>query len=111
MWFAGNRCSGNAGKTPRSSAKICGFDRKFRGVLAMKKLLLVCAVFSMFFLMVATVWADDMGKAETVKGWVSDSKCGVKGANAKAEECTKKCIAEGASMVFVTDKDKKVPAI
>ena len=74
----------------------------------MKKLLLVCAVLSMFSLTLATVWADDMGKAETVKGWVSDSKCGVKGANAKAEECTKKCIAEGASMVLVTDGDKKV---
>jgi hypothetical protein len=75
----------------------------------MKKLLLVFAVLSMFCLMVATVWgSDDMGKAQTVKGWVSDSKCGVKGANAKAEECTKKCISEGASMVVVTDKDKKV---
>ncbi len=77
----------------------------------MKKLLLVCAVFSMFSLMAATLLADDMGKTETVKGWVSDSKCGVKGANAKAEECTKKCIAEGASMVFVTDKDQKVLTI
>ena len=74
----------------------------------MKKLLLVCAVFSMFFLMIATVWADDMGKAETVKGWVSDSKCGAKGADAKAAECTKKCLSEGAKMVVVTDGDQKV---
>jgi hypothetical protein len=48
------------------------------------------------------------GGAQTVKGWVSDSKCGVKGANEKAAECTKKCIAAGASMVVVTDGDQKV---
>ncbi|MGB9236923.1 MAG: hypothetical protein WCC04_21135 [Terriglobales bacterium] len=48
------------------------------------------------------------GDAQTVNGWVSDSKCGVKGANAKAEECTKKCIAAGASPVVVTDADQKV---
>jgi hypothetical protein len=46
--------------------------------------------------------------AKTVNGWVSDSKCGVKGANAGAEECTKKCIKAGASPVIVTDKDQKV---
>jgi len=75
----------------------------------MKKLMLVCAVLSIFSFVVATVsFGDDMGKSDTVKGWVSDSKCGVKGANAKAEECTKKCLSEGASMVVVTDKDQKV---
>jgi hypothetical protein len=77
----------------------------------MKKFLLVCAVLSMFFLMFSTVWADDMGKSETVKGWVTDSKCGAKGANAGAEACTKKCLAEGASMVVVTDKGQKVLAV
>ena len=77
----------------------------------MKKFLLVCAVLSMFSLTVATVLADDMGKSETVKGWVSDSKCGAKGADAKAAECTKKCLAEGASMVVVTDKGQKVLAV
>ena len=46
--------------------------------------------------------------AQTVKGWVSDSKCGVKGANAGAEACTKKCIAAGASAVVVSDKDQTV---
>jgi hypothetical protein len=45
---------------------------------------------------------------ETVNGWIADSKCGAKGANAKAESCTKKCLDEGAKMVVVTDKDSKV---
>jgi hypothetical protein len=52
-----------------------------------------------------------MGKSSTVNGWISDSKCGAKGANAKAEACTKKCIAEGASVVVVTDADSKVLSV
>jgi putative cell wall-binding protein len=57
-------------------------------------------------LVVASVsFASD---AQTVNGWISDSKCGAKGANAGAEACTKKCIAAGASPVVVTDKDQKV---
>ncbi len=57
-------------------------------------------------LMVASVsFASD---TQTVNGWISDSKCGVKGANAAGEDCTKKCIAKGASPVVVTDKDQKV---
>ena len=48
------------------------------------------------------------GDAQTVNGWVSDSQCGVKGAHEGAADCTKKCIAGGASMVVVTDGDQKV---
>src|SRR5436189_5816662 len=45
-------------------------------------------------------------------GWISDSQCGVKGANDKAGECTTKCVKEhGAKYVFVNDADKKVYAI
>src|SRR5207248_21890 len=45
-------------------------------------------------------------------GWISDSNCGAKGANAKAGECTTKCVKEkGAKYVFVNDADQKVYAI
>jgi hypothetical protein len=45
-------------------------------------------------------------------GYISDSQCGVKGANDKAGECTTKCVKEhGAKYVFVNDADKKVYAI
>ena len=74
----------------------------------MKKVLLVCLLLSVLFLLVAVVSADDMGKAQTVKGWVADAKCGAKGANANAEACTKKCLAAGEKMVVVTDGDQKV---
>jgi len=63
----------------------------------------VCALTAVAF--------DDMGKSTTVNGWVSDAKCGAKGANAGAEACTKKCVAAGEKMVIVTDADQKVLAV
>lgn len=44
-------------------------------------------------------------------GWISDSQCAAKGANAGHAGCAKKCIANGEKPVFVTDKDQKVVAI
>jgi len=77
----------------------------------MKKLMLICLALSLLFLVVAVVSADDMGKAKTVNGWVSDSKCGAKGANAGAAACTKKCLDAGASPVVVTDAGQKILTI
>ena len=71
----------------------------------MRKLLLLLLAVALVLLVASVSFASD---AQTVNGWVSDSKCGVKGANAGAEACTKKCIAAGASPVVVTDKDQKV---
>ena len=70
----------------------------------MKKLLVLCFLAC---LLVGAAFAGDM-KSETVNGWVSDSKCGAKGANAGGADCTKKCLEGGASMVVVTDKDQKI---
>lgn len=61
------------------------------------------ASFVMAVAMLATA-----GDSQTVNGWITDSKCGAKGANAQAEACTKKCLAAGAKMVVVTDSDQKV---
>ena len=72
----------------------------------MKKLFLLClALCVMLFVVVNVSFAAD---ETTVKGYVADSKCGAKGANAKAAECTKKCLAAGAKMVVVTDGEQKV---
>jgi hypothetical protein len=74
---------------------------------AMRKILL--SSFALLFVLALSAMAfDDMGKSATVKGWVTDAKCGAKGANAKAEGCTKKCLAAGEKMVVVTDGDNKV---
>jgi hypothetical protein len=76
----------------------------------MRKVFALCLM--MFFVFALTAVAfDDMGKTTTVNGWVSDAKCGAKGANASAEACTKKCVAAGQKMVIVTDGDDKVLAV
>ncbi len=73
----------------------------------MRRVLVLCLGICFVFALTALAF-DDMGKSTTVNGWVADDKCGVKGANDKAEACTKKCLAAGAKMVIVTDKDQKV---
>jgi hypothetical protein len=51
-------------------------------------------------------------KSHSWTGWISDSACGAKGANAGAKDCTIKCVKEqGASYVFVDSKTQKVVAI
>ncbi len=74
----------------------------------MRTVLFALAALALVSLLATASFAGD---ASTVNGWVSDSKCGVKGANAGAAECTKKCLAAGASMVVVTDTDQKVLAV
>jgi hypothetical protein len=71
----------------------------------MRKFLSLLLAGALVLLVASVSFASD---AQTVNGWVSDSKCGVKGANAGAEGCTKKCIAAGASPVVVSDKDQTV---
>jgi hypothetical protein len=71
----------------------------------MRKLLFTLAALALVSLLATASFAAD---ATTVNGWVSDSKCGVKGAHEGAAECTKKCIDGGASTVIVTDKDQKI---
>ena len=71
----------------------------------MRKVLCTIFVLTLLLVVAAPSFAAD---ATTVNGWVSDSKCGVKGANAEAADCTKKCLKEGAKMVVVTDGDQKI---
>jgi hypothetical protein len=73
----------------------------------MKKVFLLLLVF-VVALSLSAYAGEKMGKAKNVAGWVSDEKCGAKGANAGGAECTKKCIEGGQKVVFVTDKGKKV---
>jgi hypothetical protein len=70
----------------------------------MKKLLLIFLALSVVFMMVAMASADD--KADTVKGFVSDTKCGAKGNSEAHADCTKKCVAAGAKLAIVTDDGK-----
>lgn len=72
--------------------------------VAMKKLVLLCVALCVVFLCVSVMWAAD----DSVSGWVSDTKCGAKGASEKHADCAKKCIGAGAKMALVTDADQKV---
>jgi hypothetical protein len=78
--------------------------------MGMRKIISLCLLLCMVFFLVSFAAAGDE-KGSTVKGWVSDAKCGAKGANAGAEACTKKCIAAGEKMVVVTDGDQKVLSV
>jgi hypothetical protein len=71
----------------------------------MKKVLLLLVAISLLFFMVGLMSAAD---TSTVKGWVSDSQCGAKGAKEGHADCMNKCLSKGAKYVIVTDKDKKV---
>jgi putative cell wall-binding protein len=74
----------------------------------MRRFLLLLLAVALILSVASVSFASD---AQTVNGWVSDSKCGVKGANATSEACTKKCIAAGEKAVLVTDTDQKVLAV
>jgi len=50
-------------------------------------------------------------KDQSYSGWISDSKCGVKGANAAHATCAKKCVEGGEKPVMVADADQKVMPI
>jgi hypothetical protein len=104
VWLAGRPLAAETPAILQMFGQKTAASAASRGVLKMKKLFAVCAVFSMF-LLTASMWAAD---TETVKGWVSDSMCAAKGASASHEACAKKCLEKGAKMVVVTDSDKKV---
>ncbi|MGH9774111.1 MAG: hypothetical protein ACRD50_04090 [Candidatus Acidiferrales bacterium] len=51
-------------------------------------------------------------KSSSWTGWISDSICGVRGANAAHRTCAIECIRDrGAAWVFVNTSDKKILAI
>jgi hypothetical protein len=71
----------------------------------MKKMVAVAAMLVMFGL---STWASPN---QSLSGWISDSKCGAKGANAAHASCAKKCVEGGEKPVLVTDKDQKIVPI
>jgi hypothetical protein len=75
----------------------------------MRRTVSIGSVLLLTLITVALSAADSStAKAKWIKGWVSDSKCGVKGAGPGHEACGKKCLAAGEHVVFVSEHDKKV---
>lgn len=75
----------------------------------MKKLIWGCFALSLMVSLGAVPSANsDTAKGKWVKGWVSDSKCGAKGAGLGHEACGNKCLQAGEKVVFVEDVKHKV---
>jgi hypothetical protein len=72
----------------------------------MKRIALVTCV-----ILLLTLWAAASPATTTWDGWISDSKCGAKGASAEHAGCAKTCIAKGEKPVFVTDEGQKIVPI
>lgn len=70
----------------------------------MKKVITVASM----LVLIAGLAAAKSDSAKWQKGWVSDSKCGVKGAGPGHADCGKKCLAAGEHVVFVNEHTKKV---
>lgn len=77
------------------------------------------SLFGLFAMLLATLSlaaptrasGKQMAKATTYTGWISDSKCGAKGATADHKACADKCIKMGAKYVFVDSQTKAVSKI
>jgi hypothetical protein len=67
-----------------------------------KRVLLIIGIY------LCTMSVLAFAKDQTWNGWISDSRCGVKGANASHMACAKKCVQAGAKPVFVSDTEQKV---
>jgi len=72
----------------------------------MKRITLLSAA-----LLLVSIVAWAVPKDQSYSGWISDSKCGVKGANAAHAACAKKCVEGGEKPVMVADNDQKVMPI
>jgi hypothetical protein len=68
-------------------------------------------VLTMIGLLLCSMIAVASPKDSSWDGWISDSKCAAKGANAAHAACAKKCVEGGEKPVLVTDKDQKVVPI
>ncbi len=67
-----------------------------------KRILLVMMSVGLFFAVANVASAKEAKmKTTTIKGWVGDSKCGVKSGSAAHAACAAKCLANGEKPVLV----------
>lgn len=69
--------------------------------------------FGLFAMLLVTLTLGAPARAQektmTWTGWISDSSCAAKGANAAHKACAEKCVKDkGAKWVFVDSKTKRV---
>ena len=74
----------------------------------MKKALAFVAILAIGFAVALPAMASNEPAKGTWTGWISDSHCGEKGANAKhTKACAEKCMKDGGQVVFFNNADKK----
>ncbi len=70
----------------------------------MKRLISLVSVMGLVLAMTASAFAGDAAaKPTTMKGWITDSFCGAKNANAAGAQCAKDCYKKGAKLELVAD--------
>jgi hypothetical protein len=70
----------------------------------MKRLISLGSVFALVLALTASAFAADAAPAPTtVKGWIVDSFCGAKNANAEGQGCAKDCYKKGAKLELIAD--------
>lgn len=68
----------------------------------MKRLMSLTTVLALAMALAVPALAGEPSPT-TLKGWIADSFCGAKNANAAGAQCTKDCYAKGAKLVLVAD--------
>jgi hypothetical protein len=69
----------------------------------MKRLMATGSVLAFGLALCAAVLAADAAQPTVVKGWITDSFCGAKNANAEGATCAKDCYKKGAKLELVAD--------
>ena len=70
----------------------------------MKRLISLGSVLALVIALAAPAFAADTAASPTtVKGWITDSFCGAKNANAAGATCAKDCYKKGAKLELVAD--------
>jgi hypothetical protein len=74
----------------------------------MVKRFMMVGVAVLFFAGIALTGQKNAGKSGTWSGWITDTSCGAKGANAQHAACAAKCVKEhGAKYALYSATDQK----
>jgi hypothetical protein len=74
----------------------------------MKRTIALLACLAVLSLVVAPIAAAAAGTAGSWNGWITDEKCGAKGANAAHKDCAAQCLAKGGKLVLYNNADQKL---
>jgi len=69
----------------------------------MKRLISLLSVFAFAVALSAVALAGEPAAPTAMKGWIVDSFCGAKNANADGQGCAKDCYKKGAKLELVAD--------